>query len=84
MIERIEENVILWGLYNMYRRGRDPSTWWYYFLLIGIFFGILELFAFSFGLVSEKFEIVGGFVGMIFGVLMVGWLSYQFLMRGYI
>ena len=84
MIEKIEDNVITWGLYNWYRKSRDPSNWWYTFLAVGILLGIITAFAFFVSYLTGGSGIEGGFVGLIIGVLVIGWLSYKLLMKGYL
>ena len=84
MIEKIEDNVITWGLYNWYRKSRDPSNWWYTFLAVGILLGIIMISGFFASFFTGGSGIEGVFVGLIIGVLVVGWLSYKLLMKGYL
>jgi membrane associated rhomboid family serine protease len=84
MIDKIEDNVITWGLYNWYRKSRDPSNWWYTFLAVGIILGIIMAFAFFVSYLTGGSGIEGAFVGLIIGVLVVGWISYKLLMKGYL
>ncbi|HWR63759.1 MAG TPA: hypothetical protein VN365_05080, partial [Candidatus Thermoplasmatota archaeon] len=70
--------------YNWYRKSRDPSNWWYTFLAVGILLGIIMTFAFFVSFLTGGSGIEGAFVGLIIGVLVVGWLSYKLLMKGYL
>lgn len=84
MIDKIEDNVITWGLYNWCRKSRDPSNWWYTFLAVGIILGIIMTFAFFVSFLTGGSGMEGAFVGLIIGVLVVGWISYKLLMKGYL